>query len=85
MKSQEERIAGLQSRLEEIASRWASSAAEASGAISALGAERARAEALQRQLGSVAAEKKELAARLAASQIEAAGNVQVRSEGLLID
>ena len=74
---QEERLSGLQSHLEEAASQWASAAAEASTASSALLAERARAEALQRQLGAVAAERKELAARLAAAQIEAAGNVQV--------
>ena len=74
---QEERVSGLQSAAEKATSGWAAAEAEAAVASSTLAAERSRADALQRQLGAVSAERKELAARLAAAQIEAAGNVQV--------
>ena len=76
--TQEERISGLQAATEKAASSWAAAEAEAAAANLALAAERSRADALQRQLGSVSAERKELGARLAAAQIEAAGHVQVR-------
>ena len=78
MFSQEERISGLQSATDKASSGWAAAEAEAAAANASLAAERSRADALQRQLAAVSAERKELGARLAAAQIEAAGHVQVR-------
>ena len=74
---QEERVTSLQSQLQLVSSQLSSAAADATTAGAALAAERARADALQRQLGAAVAEKKELGARLAAAQIEGAGTVQV--------
>ena len=71
---------GLQAAAEKSTSGWAAAEAEVAVAAAALAAERSRADALQRQLGAVAAERKELAARLAAAQIEAAGSAQVQWE-----
>ena len=67
----------LQQQLEQTSLQLVSAVADASSSASALAAERVRAETLQRQLAAAAAERKELAARLAAAQIEAAGSVQV--------
>ncbi len=76
-KIQEERAASLHAQLEHASSKLASSAADAATRGVSLAAERARADALQRQLGGAVAERRELAARLAAAQIEAAGSVEV--------
>lgn len=51
--------------------------AEASTASAAMAAERNRAAGLQRQLDVVQAEKRELVARVAAGQLEAAGSSEV--------
>lgn len=64
--------------LQAVAGRLAAATAQAAGAEAARARAQAVADAAQRQAGLLEAEKRELAARLAAAQMEAAGSGEVR-------
>ncbi|GAX83158.1 hypothetical protein CEUSTIGMA_g10584.t1 [Chlamydomonas eustigma] len=74
--SYEERLRGLHSQLDRFNSELATATAQAAASGASLISEKSHADALKRQLSALVSEKRELAARLAAAQIEAAGNVQ---------
>ncbi|GLC48074.1 hypothetical protein PLESTB_000056300 [Pleodorina starrii] len=78
---QDKQVSALNERLQATTAKLVVATSQAAGADAALAAARAAAAALQRQAVAAGAERKDLQARLAAAEMEAAGSTEALNMG----